>query len=149
MGWLVATIVMAIDSALGAMAANIKLSQIQAAAKKVADQISADRAVVNSLHQAYIQKDAKLASSIIGASPFGNFYRNTINETKKNDQDIKDTTDEIERINKAETDLNNHVVNESTKHQTSGSAIVDLIGGTAFAPIEDPSYETSKYNKGE
>lgn len=146
MGWIIATIIMALDAAIGASISINKQAKIQKQATELAKQISSDRELVNNLYNAYTRKDGKLANSLIGASPFGGFYSKTIKAAKKNDADVKDLSQEIERINKAETDLNNEITNQSTKHQTSGSAVIDLIAGRAQTPVEDMSYQTSKYN---
>lgn len=149
MGWIIATIIMAIDAAVGTSRSNKKQAQIQEQATEIAKQISKDKELVNNLYNAYIKRDARLASSLIGASPFGSYYNNTIKAVKQNDADIKEVSTEIERINKAEADLNSDVAIESAKHQTSGSAIIDLVSGTAQEPVKKMSYETSKFNKKE
>lgn len=147
MGWIIATIVMALDAAIGSSISITKQKEIQEQATQLAKKISADRELVNKLHSAYIQKDAKLANSLLGASPFSSYYKNTIKATKLNDDAMKETSDELERINKAEADINNEIVKQSTKHQTSGSTIIDLIAGRATDPVEKLNYQTSKFNK--
>ena len=139
---LVLSIALSVDQMTAAGLAKNRNSKLTKAAAEITDKIVQDQALLTQLRDAYNRRDNELASAILQQSPFSSSFskiRQAYNENKlkvrKIDEDIKQ-----QQINasKSQGEINRKL----DKSQTSGSAIVDLISGTATMDTTTPKYDS-------
>lgn len=135
---LIISTVLAVDSAVGQAMANDRNNKITKEASAIYNQISKDRDLMNRLADAYNRRDTALANQMLMSSPFGTRISTLKRAYKDNQNKIKETNEELGRVEKEYQRVSNEINTKQAASQTSGSAIVDLITGASKDPTNDP-----------
>ena len=135
---LILSTALAVDQSVAQALANDRNNKITREATKLYNQITKDKALVSRLIDAYNRRDTELGSEILNSSPFGSRMHILKQEYAKNKHDIANANRLATSIDVKNQEVQNRIAEKQGKSQTSGSAIVDLISGTAKDPTKNP-----------
>lgn len=131
-----------VDAAIASGIAKDRNNKVTKIATKITNEIAKDNALMQQLQSAYTSRDYSLAQNLIGTNPTGTASRlikQAIKENKKLLSDVNSKmSTQAERQSQAQTKVNEL----TTKHQSSGSAVVDLISGGMREP-QSVEYKSS------
>lgn len=117
-------------------------SELTEQASKLANDIAKDQALLNRLRDAYIRRDTELSAAILQTSPFSSAFSKLRQAYDENKNKIKSVDSDIEKSQVNAAKAQNEMNNKLAKHDTSGSAIVDLITGATNVDSQAPKYES-------
>lgn len=144
---LVISVAFQVDAVAANKMAQDRQSDITKRATQIAKDISKDQALVQKLLTAWQKRDNDLASELLYSSPFGSRVRKLRDAKDKAAENVNELNKEAINLQEKQSKADSQAQEASSSSQTSGSAVVDLISGTAHSDPNIDSYQSQNYDK--
>lgn len=144
---LIISVAFQVDAVAANKMAQNKQSEITKQATQIAKDISKDQALVSKLLTAWQKKDTDLASELLYSSPFGTRIMKLRNAKDNASKKVDELNKEAINLQNEAAKHESEAQKKASEVQSSGSAVVDLISGSAHVDPNLDSYQSKNYDQ--